>query len=392
MIFSELIINDKNWQHLSNAHDNNRLPHALLFHGEEGMGKEAHALELAALLNCENIKNGNSCGNCSSCNKIRTFKHENIKLIMPFPRGGISSSKDSPLKAFKNEKAFQDYLTLLNKKSDDPYFQMRIPGANTILINSIRDLKHDVVKSTVNDSWKIILIFQAEKLCVPSPAAGHALLKVLEEPPDKTMFILVSSNMNLIIDTIRSRCQSMYFSPISDQIIKQKLISMGQDSAQATIISKISNGNISLSKELADNYQELMKKMYVLLNSFFTREFLIWEKSIDIIIRLKRKDIYLLDQLFNVLILFFRDLHYYVRTSDQDEIIHSNLIEKIMNLCKKYSQANWSACIDHIENARDYILRNGNISLMAINMIIDIQQSINGKNEEKFKLSDWISI
>jgi len=167
---------------------------------------------------------------------------------------------------------------------------------------------------------------------------------------------------------------------------------MGQDSAQATIISKISNGNISLSKELADNYQELMKKMYVLLNSFFTREFLIWEKSIDIIIRLKRKDIYLLDQLFNVLILFFRDLHYYVRTSDQDEIIHSNLIEKIMNLCKKYSQANWSACIDHIENSRDYILRNGNISLMALNMIIDIQKSINGKNEEKFKLSDWMSI
>ena len=73
MIFSELIINDKNWQHLCNAYDNDRLPHALLFHGEEGMGKEAHALELAALLSCENIKNGDSCGNCSSCNKIRTF-------------------------------------------------------------------------------------------------------------------------------------------------------------------------------------------------------------------------------------------------------------------------------------------------------------------------------
>ena len=75
MIFSELIVNDKNWKHLCNAFNNDRLPHALLFHGEEGMGKEAHALELAALLSCENIKNGDSCGNCSSCNKIRTFKH-----------------------------------------------------------------------------------------------------------------------------------------------------------------------------------------------------------------------------------------------------------------------------------------------------------------------------
>ena len=206
------------------------------------------------------------------------------------------------------------------------------------------------------------------------------------------MFILVSSNLDIILDTIRSRCQCMYFSPISDKVIKQKLINGGHDEEQAAIISRICNGNISLSKELANDYLELMKKMYVLLNSFFTRDFLIWEKSIDIMSRLKRKDMYLLDQLFNILILFFRDLHYYANTGQKKDIIHLNLIEKIIDLCGKNTKANWSSCIEHIENTRDYIIRNGNISLMAINMIIDIQDSINGKNEEKFKLSEWISI
>ena len=55
MIFSDLIINNNNWEHLCNAFKNDRLPHAILFHGREGMGKEAHALELAALLNCKNF-------------------------------------------------------------------------------------------------------------------------------------------------------------------------------------------------------------------------------------------------------------------------------------------------------------------------------------------------
>ena len=311
---------------------------------------------------------------------------------MPLPRGNISSSNDSPLKAFKNEKVFQDYLELLNKKSNDPYFQMRISSANTILINSIRDIKQEIIKSTINDSWKIVLIFQAEKLCVPSPAEGHAILKILEEPPNKTMFILVSSNMDLILDTIRSRCQCMYFPPIPDKLIKQKLIDGGHDKEQAAIISRICNGNISLSKELSSNYSELMKKMYVLLNSFFTKDFLIWEKAIDIMSRLKRKDMYLLDQLFNVLISFFRDLHCYAKTGDENNIIHLNLVEKIISLCEKKPEANWSSCIEHIEHARDYILRNGNVSLMAINMIIDIQKSMNGENEKKFKLSEWLSM
>ena len=355
-------------------------------------GEENRVKELAALLNCKNLENLDSCGLCSSCIKIKNFKHENINLLMPLPRGNISSSSDSSIKAFKNEKAFQDYLELLSKKSNDPYYKIKIRGANTILINSIRDIKQNITKSTFNDSWKTILIFDADKLCVPNPSAGHAILKILEEPPDKTLFVLVSSSEDLILDTIKSRCQSIFFPSISDKIIKQNLLNDGYSEDQANIISKICNGNISLSKELANNYLDLMKKMYILLNSFFSKDFLIWEKAIDIISRFKQQDMYFLDQLFNLLISFFRDLHYYSVTGEEKNIIHINFIKKIMDICKNKPQADWAFCIEHIENTRDYIVRNGNISLMAINMILDIQDSINGINKEKFNLSDWVSI
>jgi len=295
------------------------------------------------------------------------------------------------LKAFKNEKAFQDYLDLLKEKSDDPYLQMRVPNANTILINSIRDLKQDVLKSTINNAWKVIMIFQAEKLCVPNPAAAHALLKILEEPPDQTIIILVSSNSDMILDTIRSRCQQFHFSPISNQIIQARLEEKGQSVDQAAIISRISKGNITLSRELALNYEDLMKKVYVLLNSCFSKDPSIWEKCIDILSTLKRKDIYLLEQLFYLTILFFRDLHYYASTDDDDDIIYKNHVDKIKKLCQSNPNGDWKSCIDHMENTRNYILRNGNMSLMTMNMIIDMQMSIQGKFHDTFKLSDWIA-
>jgi hypothetical protein len=134
-----------------------------------------------------------------------------------------------------------------------------------------------------------------------------------------------------------------------------------------------------------------MKKVYVLLNSCFSKDPSIWEKCIDILSTLKRKDIYLLEQLFYLTILFFRDLHYYASTDDDDDIIYKNHVDKIKKLCQSNPNGDWKSCIDHMENTRNYILRNGNMSLMTMNMIIDMQMSIQGKFHDTFKLSDWIA-
>ena len=392
MIYPELIINSKNWKHLHHAWKRGRLPHALLFHGPQGTGKEGHALEIAALLNCKEVQNEGPCGNCPSCKKTKSFQHECVKLILPLPRGKIASSNDSSIKAFRSEKSLQDYLNILKKKEVDPYSSMYVPGASTILINSIREIKKEVSLSTANHEWKVILIFQAEKLCVPSPAAAHALLKILEEPPDQTLMLLVSSQPNIILDTIHSRCQRLYFPPISKVVIQTKLEQAGQDPVQAEIIASICAGNLSLSKNLVDNYSDLMDKLYVLLNACFSQDPSIWGKCIDISARLKNKNINKLEQLFRCAILFFRDLFYYANTGARDKIIFKNQISKINKLCQSHPEGDWKACIQHIENTQNYILRNGYLPLMITNLIIDIQKAIQGEYHKPFKLSDWIPV
>jgi len=259
------------------------------------------------------------------------------------------------------------------------------------LINSIREIKHDVALSTINNEWRVVIIFQAEKLCVPSPEAAHALLKILEEPPDKTMFILVSSKPNAILDTIHSRCQSIYFPPISPEIIQDILLETESDSVQAMIVARISGGNIRLAHELNQNTKDLMEKLYLFLNACFSNNPDIWNRCIETISRLKTKDVNQMEQLFSCVGLFFRDLLYYSATGVDNEIVFRNQMGKINKLTNTYLQADWHACIQHIENTQNYISRNGYLPLQLICMFMDMQQSLRGEIYEFFNLKDWIS-
>jgi len=391
MITTNLLLNKKNWNRLVHSWKTGKLPHALLFHGPAGTGKEGHALELAGLLNCTASENDEPCGICPSCKKTKSFQHGSVKLILPLPRGKIKSSDDPITKAF-SDSLLKEYLEMLKEKEADPYYSIRVPGANTILINSIRDLKHDVSLSTINNEWRVILIFQAEKLCIPSPEAAHALLKVLEEPPERTLFILVSSQPGAILDTIHSRCQSFYFPPISTQVLEEQLQESGADMVQAAVMARISGGNLGLSRELMQNSTDLMEKLYTFLNACFSNDPAVWEKCIDTTSRLKTKDISQMEQLFRCAVLFFRDLLYYSATNSDDEIIYKNQMSKIDKLSKSHPEADWHSCIQHIENTQNYISRNGYLPLQIICMILDIQKSLKGEIYEPFRLRDWTPV
>ena len=99
-----------------------------------------------------------------------------------------------------------------------------------------------------------------------------------------------------------------------------------------------------------------------------------------------------MEQLFRCAVLFFRDLLYYTTTDTDDEIIFKNQINKIDKLSKTYSDADWYACIQHIENTQNYISRNGFLPLQMICMILDIQKSLKGETYEPFQLSDWTPV
>tara|TARA_Y100001970_G_scaffold120961_1_gene150020 strand:+ start:761 stop:1870 length:1110 start_codon:yes stop_codon:yes gene_type:complete len=238
MIYNNHSINSKIWEYLVNLKDKDRIPNALLFHGYEGSGKEACSIEFASLINCDSISDDFACGECRSCNKIINNNHEFINYIFPLPKGRISRKKDDISKAF-NEKTLSQYNNQLKAKLKNPYHQIKIDGANTILINSIRSLKKNIYTSIDKDQWRIIIIWEAEKLCIPNNEAANSILKILEEPPARTIFIVVTSKEELLLDTIKSRCLSLFF-PKTNQTTFDQFTKISAD----INLYKLLNGNI----------------------------------------------------------------------------------------------------------------------------------------------------
>ena len=139
MIFSNLIINNKIWKNLSNSFKKNKIPNAFIFSGDEGVGKEGHALEFSALLNCRRIEDGQfACGDCRSCVKFKTLKHEEIHFIHPSP---------TPKNKRKSEHTILDVKIIdeLNKnyeiKSKNPYNTIHLANSTTLPIDLISNWK-----------------------------------------------------------------------------------------------------------------------------------------------------------------------------------------------------------------------------------------------------------
>tara|TARA_B100002051_G_scaffold252568_1_gene265793 strand:+ start:3714 stop:4820 length:1107 start_codon:yes stop_codon:yes gene_type:complete len=244
MIYNNHTINKNIWNYLLNLKKKSRVPNAILFHGDEGSGKEACSIEFAALINCNSTANGFACGECQSCNKIINNNHEFLNYIIPLPKGKISSKKDDIAKSF-NDKTLAQYNSQFKNKLKDPYYHIKIDGANTILINSIRSIKKQIYSSIDRQQWRTILIWDAEQLCIPNSEAANSILKILEEPPARTVFILVTSKPNLILKTIKSRCLSLFFPNIDKD-------SFNNTSSIDTNINlyKLLNGNVKMLKRI----------------------------------------------------------------------------------------------------------------------------------------------
>ena len=222
MIYNNLIMQPKIWAKLNNYLKKGKLPNAFLFYRDSGAGKEAHAIELAALINCLNMKNFKSCGECGSCKKMKILQHGNLKIIHPMPRGKKNISSDSSPFDSLSKSDMEDYKKNVFLKSQNPYHKIKLAKSNSILINSIRSLKKDLFLTPIEQGWNIVLILDAEKLCYPNNVSANSLLKILEEPPEKTLFILITSNYSKIINTIKSKCQQIFFPSLTTEEIASK--------------------------------------------------------------------------------------------------------------------------------------------------------------------------
>ncbi len=203
----------------------NKIANAYLLHGSEGSGKEAIALKFSSLL--------------TDCSIDEFFDNPNIFFIIP-------ASTDFYSNFFKSktidEKEYQEWNNLWREKLLFPLKKLQLANNKNIPLIALKNLKRNIIFES--DKRKIVIIFDAHCLSHGSSESANALLKLLEEPPLNTSFILVTDYMNSLPTTIQSRCQIISVPKISDKNLKKYLTRTGDFDFQ--LLSFFSDNNLQL--------------------------------------------------------------------------------------------------------------------------------------------------
>jgi DNA polymerase-3 subunit delta' len=226
-----------------------RVSHAQLFTGPEGCGSLALALAYAKYISCENRSEHDSCGTCKSCVKYDKFIHPDLHFVFPV----IKDKKTSEPVSDSYIELWRDFLKQnpfpsLNKWLDT----LEVGNAQGLIFASeageiIRKLN---LKSFESD-FKIMIIWLPEKM---HSSTANKLLKMIEEPPEKTLFLLVSDDPDKVIPTILSRCQLIRIPCFKAEEVQNYLReSLACGDVRAGEIAAISNGNIIRAGELCEN-------------------------------------------------------------------------------------------------------------------------------------------
>ena len=226
-----------------------RVSHAQLFAGPEGCGSMALALAYARYISCENRSDIDSCGNCKSCVKYEKLIHPDLHFVFPVIKGKKVTDpvSDNYLGEWREFVKRSPYFTLNNWMDS-----IEVGNAQGMIFASeASEIIKKLSLKTFESDFKIMIIWLPEKM---HQATANKLLKMIEEPPEKTLFLLVSEEPDKVIPTILSRCQLVKIPSFSSSDIEKYLINRFNIATdKAADISRVSNGNITRAIELCEN-------------------------------------------------------------------------------------------------------------------------------------------
>lgn len=239
MQFSSIIGHDETKQLLLRAVQTNHLAHALLFDGSVGSANLPLALALAQYVNCEDKQTADACGRCASCVKMQKLVHPDLHMV--FPVANLSKGKTS-------EAYLADWRTfLLNRPYRTLPDWLETTGADTkqgnISAEEARNILQKLSLKSYEGGYKIMLIWLPELMNV---ASANALLKVLEEPPAQTLFLLVTNQPDKLLITILSRTQRVAVRAFTDDEVATHLRQYENlDETTARRIAYLADGNLA---------------------------------------------------------------------------------------------------------------------------------------------------
>ncbi len=355
----------------------NRIAHAYCFWGQEGVGKEALAIEFAKVVNCQKpiIKNNSieKCGKCKSCINANKLQHQKIDLIYPLPPGeSTNTEKDSPLEAMSDAQ-ISEIREQVELKSANPYHKINLKKANQIKILSIRALKKKLIMSSGQDGRQFVLVFDADKM---TNEASNAFLKQLEEPHDGITIIMVTSRYELILPTILSRCQKLHCPSISDEELAQALIQIHQVSeVDARMITNFAQGSYTRALQFMDErFTGLRREIVEVLRcTLKKREYRVelLEKTEQLA---KDNDKNSLEIILQMFIIWLRDARSVELTNSDSFIINIDQFDTINRFVKNFGKKDIPSAINSIEKAILRLRRNVQPKIVLLALFIEFRQ------------------
>ncbi|RAV29375.1 DNA polymerase III subunit [Sinomicrobium soli] len=251
MLFKDILGQEHIKKHLTVSADQQRIPHAQLFVGNEGSGVLPMAIAYARYVLCGNQGGENDTGNASCNLKFDHLAHPDLHFA--FPVAGNSRVKSHPV----SNHFLEEWRQFLKQKPYGTLFEwyqsLGIENKQgQIGVDEAQDIVKSLSLKSYEGGYKVMIIWMAEKMNI---AAANKLLKLIEEPPQKTLFLLLAKDEGQILQTILSRCQILHFPPLSEIAVRTGLTARGIPENEAVKIAHQANGDYNKALVLADKDQ-----------------------------------------------------------------------------------------------------------------------------------------
>jgi DNA polymerase-3 subunit delta' len=354
-----------------------RVSHAQLFHGPEGSRKLAMAIAYAQYINCRNRTfepdspgGGDACGTCPSCIKFSKLIHPDLHFIYP-----VAKSKEVDkdpmshdfIKTWRETLLENDFRLNLNDWYKVAGFEKKQGIINT---DDCSEILRTLSYKSYESEFKVMIIWMADRLY---HAAAPKILKILEEPPDKSLFILITENPDKIINTILSRTQAVRFSKLKDEDLMHDLTKKHNcTSEEAQRIIPLADGNLTRAvKILVKDEDEL----------FYLEKFMLWmrlcylnnlSKTMEFVGEIaklgreKQKNFLAYTEriIRNALLINYKN-HHLTRLNQEE-------MDFLIKFGKFINHTNIPAFTDELEKAQVHIDRNANPSILFMDLSMTI--------------------
>ncbi len=359
MQFREIVGQDQIKARLIETVQSGRISHAQLFLGPEGSGSLALAVAYAQYISCENPGPQDSCGECASCRKYQKLIHPDLHFSYPF----FAKHKEDTAQTFIAEwrEAFLEnpYLGLETWRNS---LDAENKQAN-INIAECHQILQKLSLKPFEGEYKVLIMWLPEYL----DKEGNNLLKIIEEPPHKTLFLLVAQNQEQILSTILSRTQLVKVPALPDQVVETYLLNQGVSPEKAKQIAFLSDGNLQSAQNLLkdlenDNFQLFTDWMRICFgdkgNAMIDFVETIAKSGRENQKAFLRYGIHFLREC----LLILSGASDLVRLPEAEQVVAINFAQKVLSLAKA------EAIVAELEKAHYHIERNANPKILFLDV------------------------